>query len=1105
MATIQVAMRCRPFTIEDKLGVQLLQTTDDPPTSECNLLNHESVTGDRARFAFSYSWWSAFNYKKKLKGEDMGLADDMKMMSQPDVYGSVGKRIKADLLSGSAVVMFAYGLSGSGKTFTVFGPDAIDSPDAWFKQEEPHKLWGILPNMAYEIFQEKKDDWKITMKYFQNVVDIVRDLMSPNAAEKMYKEGMKKDEDGFTDISWCQEKVLHSWEEFRKAFMSANARKAISPTQFNHQSTRGHCIMTLEVEKPMDDDPSRKQRGRLYVCDLAGTEPAGDIYYAQYKTETDDAGNKEYILQGPHADQGKTKELQDQGKKINLSLSEMAQFFMKMAEAVIKGKLKPGMSIPGCNSFFLCKYLKDTLLQAKTYLFCAIRPEVTYHKYTFATLGFAKNASVIKVQPKKATGGAATAAERKLMEELEALKTAMEEMQKRNKELEQSGGGQAGDADIEAAVAAKVAELRSMQEQSVANVGETDDQLREKYARNGMALSKLDGNTELPHFTNLDMDTFKNGVFMFIISKPEMSFGPKGDFRPPSLAVVPEHCTVLLSEDGKVSVRAGKGRAFVNGVVLKKDEVKELNAFDRLAVGSELLLLRMPGKEPDQEPPTVDQAVQEYQAALVQAAGYAEDLKEQAQVQGEDASKEGLSEADSKRIDALLAELHPKLDQAKELCAMLDPENPLEFSLALRRSKFTSKYNTESVDVGVTVTNVNGGGHSTVLSAADFNQCLSLLNDELGHMRDAVRYNSEHTVQVEYRPVILFFDRMSHSGTCVLFTEFLQYNMETDPEDASSKIYNVAAGKTEGLKGGDLSAVWTPLPGPDESSAGGTIDEVDEPAQLLGRPWTYRFEIQRASGLPLNVHETYVEYNFNGERFTSEVQQYEKGTRSPNFEYSFVHHVPCVTQEFLDSLAQPMELQIYTTPYVFVPPKGISTADPGVAERIFGDAESGDGNARLALARQKTREATGNADVPGEELSRLRVELAKSKMEKRLLLVKGLVRDVAAGAGVGLNHPAGSGVKAAAALSQKGYAAEGDANEEVGQLRARIIELEAQLVARGPVPPAGPPTGNPRGSNGSTTAEKAKIAELEAELASAKERSEKLAQQLRDLGHVPLD
>lgn len=50
-------------------------------------------------------------------------------MSCTQVYQSVGQKIKAELLSGNAVVLFAYGLSGSGKTFTVFGPDAVDEPE----------------------------------------------------------------------------------------------------------------------------------------------------------------------------------------------------------------------------------------------------------------------------------------------------------------------------------------------------------------------------------------------------------------------------------------------------------------------------------------------------------------------------------------------------------------------------------------------------------------------------------------------------------------------------------------------------------------------------------------------------------------------------------------------------------------------------------------------------------------------------------------------------------------------------------------------------------------------------------------------------------------
>lgn len=45
---------------------------------------------------------------------------------------------------------------------------------AWFKHAEPHPLWGIFPRLAYEMFKDKTDGWKITMKYFQNVVDTVR-------------------------------------------------------------------------------------------------------------------------------------------------------------------------------------------------------------------------------------------------------------------------------------------------------------------------------------------------------------------------------------------------------------------------------------------------------------------------------------------------------------------------------------------------------------------------------------------------------------------------------------------------------------------------------------------------------------------------------------------------------------------------------------------------------------------------------------------------------------------------------------------------------------------------------------------------------------------
>ena len=68
------------------------------------------------------------------------------------------------ILDGCAVVLFAYGLSGSGKTYTVFGPDDPSIPDAWFNAPEPIANWGILPRLAYDLFGMQDQTWKFSLK-----------------------------------------------------------------------------------------------------------------------------------------------------------------------------------------------------------------------------------------------------------------------------------------------------------------------------------------------------------------------------------------------------------------------------------------------------------------------------------------------------------------------------------------------------------------------------------------------------------------------------------------------------------------------------------------------------------------------------------------------------------------------------------------------------------------------------------------------------------------------------------------------------------------------------------------------------------------------------
>ena len=91
--SIQVAMRCRPFVCDDELGVDMRQNSDTE--GEINLLRSKYSTN---RFAFSWSWWSAYNHKNHcISDESKQQAASMDVISQNQVYDACGQKIKAQL------------------------------------------------------------------------------------------------------------------------------------------------------------------------------------------------------------------------------------------------------------------------------------------------------------------------------------------------------------------------------------------------------------------------------------------------------------------------------------------------------------------------------------------------------------------------------------------------------------------------------------------------------------------------------------------------------------------------------------------------------------------------------------------------------------------------------------------------------------------------------------------------------------------------------------------------------------------------------------------------------------------------------------------------
>ena len=153
-----------------------------------------------------------------------------------------------------------------------------------------------------------------------------------------------------------------------------------------------------------------------------------------------------------------------------------------MADGVKKKTLRPGKSIPGCNSYFLCKYLKDTMLQARTYLFCAIRPEVQFHPYTFSTLKFANDASVIKLTPKKSTAGMSPN-EIKLMKELEQLKALVAELR--------AGGADTAALDVQInAKAAAIGASMAGQDSGPSEAAIKAEKQRQEYLQRGIHMTE---------------------------------------------------------------------------------------------------------------------------------------------------------------------------------------------------------------------------------------------------------------------------------------------------------------------------------------------------------------------------------------------------------------------------------------------------------------------------------------------------------------------------------------------------------------------------------------------------------------------------------------
>jgi len=183
------------------------------------------------------------------------------------VYNAFGRRMLNHMMDGFGTTVFAYGQTGTGKSTTIVG------------LMSPPSEQGLLPRLLNDIFASREAlseegcevNCKLQMIELYN--EQIRDLLCPPPADekaKPPKPEIHVHPKMGVYITNMQDPVVASSQECFDLIEFGNNMKTIAATAMNPQSSRGHTIIKLHMEKRNTDASCTVSD--CWVVDLAGRE-----------------------------------------------------------------------------------------------------------------------------------------------------------------------------------------------------------------------------------------------------------------------------------------------------------------------------------------------------------------------------------------------------------------------------------------------------------------------------------------------------------------------------------------------------------------------------------------------------------------------------------------------------------------------------------------------------------------------------------------------------------------------------------------------------------------------------------------------------------------
>ncbi|KAM3314117.1 hypothetical protein ACQJBY_033149 [Aegilops geniculata] len=255
-ANVQVVLRCRPLSVEEqKANVQSAVSCNDTK-KEVTVLNSLFKQADK-----TFTFDKVFGPKSQQRA----------------IYDHAVAPIVDDVLEGYNCTVFAFGQTGTGKTYTMEG-------EMMQQVGELPASAGVMPRAVrhiFDILEAQKADYSMKVTFLELYNEEITDLLASEDQSRFLEDRHKRptlslmeDGKGGSVIRGLEEIVVYSPGEIYSLLQHGSTRRRTADTALNMQSSRSHSVFSIYIHVKVTTTGNRElmKCGRLNLVDLAGSE-----------------------------------------------------------------------------------------------------------------------------------------------------------------------------------------------------------------------------------------------------------------------------------------------------------------------------------------------------------------------------------------------------------------------------------------------------------------------------------------------------------------------------------------------------------------------------------------------------------------------------------------------------------------------------------------------------------------------------------------------------------------------------------------------------------------------------------------------------------------